>query len=138
MKNEESAGLIVFRKSRGELAYLLLKDGLGYWGFPKGHLQSKETLTKAALRETKEESGIEEIELQPGFQRWTHYFFQKNGEKISKRVCFFLGKAKNQKVILSSEHQDYQWLSYPQARERLGFKNARLLLKEAQVYLSSN
>lgn len=138
MKNEESAGLIVFQKSRGELTYLLLKDELGYWGFPKGHLQPEEILTEAALREAKEESGLEEIELQPEFQRWVHYVFQRNGEKIFKKACFFLGEAKNQKVILSSEHQDYQWLSYPQARERLSFKNAQLLLKEAQVYLSSN
>lgn len=138
MKTEKSAGIIIFRRLGEEPVYLLLQDGSGYWGFFKGHLQVGETLTEAALREAKEESGLGEIELQSGFQRWIRYFFQNRGEKISKRVCFFLGKAKAQKVVLSSEHQDYQWLPYHQAREKSSFKNTQLLLKEAQEYLSSS
>lgn len=56
---ERSAGAIVFYDNQGIREYLLLYSsggrGLGYWGFPKGHVEKNETDEEAALRETFEE-----------------------------------------------------------------------------------
>ena len=137
MKVEKSAGIIVFRRENHQVYYLLLEDGLGYWGFSKGHVEAGETLEQTARREAREETGLEDIQLKEGFKKWIRYIFQRNGQRIFKLVCFFLGEAKTSKVTLSFEHQNYRWLSYQEAYQQLSFKNTKDLLKKAQASLSS-
>ena len=137
MKIEKSSGIIVVRKRQGKIYYLLLRDGLGYWGFSKGHIEIGETLQETASRELAEETALKNIRIQPGFKKWIRYIFQRRNQKIFKLVCFFLGEAMTDKVILSSEHTDFRWLLYKEAQEQLNFKNTRLLLQKAQEFLSS-
>jgi diadenosine hexaphosphate hydrolase (ATP-forming) len=49
------AGGVVFNP-QGEV--LLLRDRMGFWVFPKGHLEAGETPEEAAVREVLEETGI--------------------------------------------------------------------------------
>jgi len=61
---ETSAGGVVFRAPQGEEPlFLLIRDSYRNWGFPKGHLESSEMPDAAALREVKEETGLEGLEL---------------------------------------------------------------------------
>ena len=136
MKVEKSAGIIIFRRKDHQIYYLLLEDGLGYWGFAKGHVETGETLEQAARREAREETGLKDIQLKKGFKKWIRYIFQKDGQRIFKLVCFFLGEAKASKVALSFEHQNYHWLSYQEAYQQLSFRNTKDLLKKAQDFLS--
>lgn len=61
-----SAGLLMYRYSRGELEYFLVHPGgpiftnkdEGYWGIPKGIPDEGEALLLAAKREFEEETGI--------------------------------------------------------------------------------
>lgn len=50
------AGGVVFNQA-GEV--LLLRDRMGYWVFPKGHVDQGESLEQAAIREVQEETGIQ-------------------------------------------------------------------------------
>jgi ADP-ribose pyrophosphatase YjhB (NUDIX family) len=56
----ERAGGIIFNKEFTEI--LLIKGPLGKregkWGFPKGHLKPSESYLKGAIREIREETGI--------------------------------------------------------------------------------
>ena len=54
MINEKSAGCIIIDNDK----VLLVQQSSGNWGFPKGHLEKGESETEAAIRETKEEIGI--------------------------------------------------------------------------------
>ena len=61
---EVSAGGIVFRRPEaGRPGYLLIRDSYDNWGFPKGHLEDGESPAEAALRETAEETGLEQLAL---------------------------------------------------------------------------
>ena len=53
-RTTDSAGAIVFRGD----TVLMIRAG-SRWSFPKGHVEPGETLLQAALRETREETGIE-------------------------------------------------------------------------------
>ena len=50
---------------------------------------------------------------------------------ILKEVVFFLGITNQEKVSISSEHQNFVWLEYESAYERLTYDNAKKTLKKA-------
>ena len=61
-----SAGIIMYRWNRETLELLLghpggpfyTKKDRRFWGIPKGHVESSETILEAALREFNEETGL--------------------------------------------------------------------------------
>ena len=63
-EREVSAGGIVFRRDAdGTPRFLLIRDSYQHWGFPKGHLEDEESPALAAMRETQEETGLEQLVL---------------------------------------------------------------------------
>jgi 8-oxo-dGTP pyrophosphatase MutT (NUDIX family) len=134
MKKEKSCGIVIFREENFRL-YLLLKYSNNYWGFAKGHVEEKENEIETALRETLEETGISDIKIVEGFRSSISYFFKKSGELILKESVFFLGKTSQKEVKLSSEHLDFAWLPYEQAREKLTYENTKKVLDEAEEFL---
>ncbi len=140
MRREYSAGIIVYTTQIFDKVptrlYLLLYYPKGYWDLAKGHLDPHESSLEAAHRELKEETGLE-AELDDGFKKVLEYMFKDpKGELIAKKVTFFLGKATSNDVQLSHEHEDYAWLPYNEALEKLTYKNAQQLLQAAESYLN--
>ena len=123
---ERSAGVVLVKK--GEV--LLLHYTAGHWDFPKGHLEAGETSEQAALRELKEETGLDGV-LLPGFKETIHYFFKREGKTIYKEVTFFIAEAKDGKVMLSDEHIGFEWLPFEKAMEKLTYKTAKDILQKA-------
>lgn len=88
---EKSAGVVVFRRKNNEIEYLVLKYGIRHWDFPKGHLEDNESSLQAALRETKEETGLD-VNIHEGFIEKIFYIFRTNyskGQVIFKEVDFY-------------------------------------------------
>lgn len=54
----QSAGYIIVDFSGEEPTALCLLDNFHQWDFPKGHVERKETVHEAAIRETEEECGL--------------------------------------------------------------------------------
>lgn len=56
-----SCGAVVYRLVEGSPQILLVKQAQKdeSWGIPKGHMERDETYTETAVRETKEEAGID-------------------------------------------------------------------------------
>ena len=69
MIREKSCGALVYRKKQDRLELLLIrhKNG-GHWSFPKGHVETGETEPQTALREIKEETGLD-VGLCEGFRQ---------------------------------------------------------------------
>ena len=87
---EVSAGGIVFRRlPDGGARFLLIKDSYDNWGFPKGHLEDGESPAEAAVRETAEETGLDDLVLQ-GPIRVIDWHFRFRGRHIHKYCHFFL------------------------------------------------
>lgn len=127
MKREFSAGGIVFNKNK----VLLTKHSQNhYWGFPKGLIDPGQTSKEAALREVKEEGGVEaEIVEKVGESK---YFYTFEGEKIFKIATYFLmkyisGDPKNH----DWEMEDAGWFEVSEALKLLSFGRDKQLLKIA-------
>lgn len=117
-----AAGVIIYRylRSKGYPEYLLLQTSYGkhHWTPPKGHVDPGESDYQTALRETQEESGYKEHDLNLTNIKKTLYYDVRG---VPKTVIYWLAELKDYKnpVRLSEEHQDYKWLGFAEAREFL-------------------
>lgn len=128
MKREFSAGGIVFN-SKGQV--LLTEHSKNkHWSFPKGLIDLGQTPEKAALREVKEEGGVEaEIVDKVGYSK---YVYTLNRERIFKIVAYFLMKYVSGDIKDHDwEVSDIGWLEPEEALKKLSFNQDRELLKKA-------
>lgn len=135
--DERSAGFVLYSMDGGVRKYLLLRHRYGgHWGFPKGHIEAGESEVEAALRETREETGIATVDLIPDFRKVSRYHFYRMKRPVFKETVYFLGRAACGKLTLSREHTQYQWLRFAEAGQRLTFDSARHILDQAEKTLS--
>ena len=135
MIEETSAGIVLFRKENSKNLFLLLHYPSGHWDFVKGKMEKGESVQQTAIRETKEETGITDINFIDNFEEWIEYNFQYKGELVHKKVVFFLAETKENKITISDEHLDFTWMDYNTAMEKTTFDNAKIVLTKAQELL---
>ena len=63
METEVCAGVIIYRRTRSGIKFLLLYHGGRYWNFPKGHATEGEKSFAAAIREVREETGLGQSDM---------------------------------------------------------------------------
>ncbi|MBI2039658.1 NUDIX domain-containing protein [Candidatus Microgenomates bacterium] len=132
MKREFSAGGIVFN-SQGQV--LLTKHSQNHhWSFPKGLIDPGQTSQQAAVREVREEGGVEaEILDKVGYSK---YVYILNGEKIFKVVTYFLMKYVSGDPSLHDwEVEEAGWYEVKDALKQLTFSQDKVLLKKAREML---
>ena len=135
MGTEKSAGIVLFRNNSGKNEFLLLNYPQGHWDFVKGKIEQNETSHEAAIRETREETSITNIEFIDGFEESVEYDFRFKKENIHKKVIFFLAKTSEKNIKLSHEHNDYLWLEYNDTLKKTTFENAKIVLSKANDFL---
>ncbi|MEK6944183.1 MAG: NUDIX domain-containing protein [Thermoproteota archaeon] len=135
MIKEQSAGTVLFIEESKEKLFLLLHYPTGHWDFVKGKIENNESPEQAVIRETKEETGITDIEFIKGFKEKIEYSFKFNGDIVQKEVIFFLAKTNTKQVKISYEHLDYVWLDFNNALNKITYKNAKNILINAKNYL---
>jgi 8-oxo-dGTP pyrophosphatase MutT (NUDIX family) len=136
---EISSGIIMFRRHLGERLYLLLHYHFkgDYWDFPRGNIKEGETVKQAALRETREETGLSEDDLTfiEGFEESATWFYRSRQNPVHKRVTYFLAETEREDVNISKEHVGFKWLNSRDALRLLRYKNSRELLVKAEDFL---
>lgn len=128
---EKSCGAIIFCKTRQNTRILLVKNNnVRYWSFPKGHIEDGETEQETAIREIKEETGLD-VTLAPGFREISEYC---PFGKIRKRVVFFLARAFTDNVKIQEEEiADYIWVDLQQARKMCTYDNDLRVIDKAET-----
>jgi 8-oxo-dGTP pyrophosphatase MutT (NUDIX family) len=121
------AGGIVFRGHDRDLSVLLVtsKKIAGNWIFPKGHVEPGETEAAAALRETREEAGVDGQIVGPAgapveFGWW--------GKRY--RVQYFLIRPTSESP--ETDGRTKQWLRFDEALARLSDNDIRQRLLDAR------
>ena len=122
----------MYRDSEGGRLYLLLNYTSGHWDFVKGKIESGESPVQAAIREAEEETGIVDLMFVNEFKETIQYDFRFMGERVSKRVVFYLARTSTEDVILSHEHRDFVWLEIDDAIQKVTYENARRVLARAE------
>ena len=135
---KRAAGFVIYRQ-KGDIEWLLMQTSYGqhHWTPPKGHLDPGEDDMTAALRETKEEAGLDKEQLTVFQDVKAELRYQAFGKP--KIVTYWLAKLNNpdDKVILSEEHQDFKWLQVEEACKVAGFKEMAQVLRDFQGKVES-
>jgi 8-oxo-dGTP pyrophosphatase MutT (NUDIX family) len=136
MTYEVSSGAVVFTREGGGLRYVIVRSLEGYYGFPKGHIEGKETEEEAAIREIREETGLS-VRLVPGFRTIDEHSIPKKPDVV-KWIIYFLGEYEGQEIRFQREELlEAPLLSYEEAMERFQFESSRRILKEANDFLTA-
>ncbi len=135
MINQTSAGVVLFRNVSSEKLFLLLNYPQGHWDFIKGKMEKNETPHETALRETKEETGISNIEFIDGFKENIEYDFKFKREDVHKKVIFFIAKTDTKKIRLSHEHNGFLWSGYSESLKKTTYQGSKNVLIKANEFL---
>jgi 8-oxo-dGTP pyrophosphatase MutT (NUDIX family) len=87
-----------------------------------------------AMRETREETGIDDLVFVSGFRERIEYVYRRGGKLMHKEVIFFLARTRTETVELSKEHIGFEWLAYEDALAKLTFDNAKNVLRKAYAF----
>jgi deoxyribose-phosphate aldolase len=133
MRREFSGGGVVFRRDGDAALFLLIKDRFGRWTFPKGHIDPGETAEQAARREVAEETGLVTVRSH-GKIRTIQYWFHWRGDRVLKRVAYYLFEASRpQEICLQTAEgiSDHMWARGEEALPHMGYKNNLPPLEDA-------
>jgi 8-oxo-dGTP pyrophosphatase MutT (NUDIX family) len=137
---EFSAGGLACRRRAGEWMVVLAarrhaqKKAL-VWTIPKGHVEKGESSETAALREVREETGLE-AEIDQLLGDVTYWYARRDDAdqpvRVWKRVRFFLMRATGGRFADRDAEMDaVRWFSLEAAEKAAAFESERLLIRRA-------
>ena len=135
MRFEKSCGTVVFRKARGKYAVLLIKNKYtDFWSFPKGHMEEGENEYQTAIRETKEETGID-VRIENGFRMESVYLIGKR-KNTEKKVVYFTALTTRAYVVPQPEEiAAFRWFFEDEFPFHATFENDKNIFKEALAFI---
>ncbi len=138
-RSEISAGGVVYRRPDEGVEVVLAarrtRRGDLAWGLPKGLVEPDETPEQAAVREVREETGLEaDVEVSLGEIR---YFYVWEGIRVRKAVHFFLMRATGGDASQhDDEMEEVRWFPLSVALRRATYKGEREVLQRAAARLT--
>ena len=145
VRRELSAGGLIWRRRNGRTIEVVLVRPAGKptWVLPKGHVEPGESLLDAALREAREESGLEVSAGQPlGEVSYLYSWRDSPADhpiRILKRVHFYLMECVGgDPAAHDHEIEDVVWIKLEQAPARASHKSERDLIVKACKLLAPN
>lgn len=120
--NERQELLMIYRRKK--------------WDLPKGKQDEGENLESCALREVKEETGIDQVELIKKITNSMH-LYPMGAKMILKFTAWYLMQAPSSVTLIAQEEEQIEkveWVKRKEISKRLenSFETLRDVLKEAQ------
>ena len=131
MEKEKSCGCIVIDNGK----VLLIQHLKGHWDIPKGHMEAGETEQETALREVKEETGVD-VEVISD-KRYTLEYTVENGN-LKEVIYFIAKKIGGEEKAQETEVSEIRWLAFDEAVEMLTYDNSKELLRKAINFIEKN
>jgi N utilization substance protein B len=104
------AGAVVYAEHEGEMYLALVHDIFGHWTLAKGKIEANEEVEAGAVREIKEEIGVD-IVIESEIGKNEYVASKPDIGKHRKQVTYFLGKAEYKDLTLEKKGglDDAKW-----------------------------
>lgn len=96
---EKKAGAVVYAYNKDEVYFAFVHDVFGYWTLSKGSIEEGENEKEGAIREIKEEIGLD-IVIKELLGRNEYIACHPEKGKIRKQVVFFLAESEYKDIVL--------------------------------------
>lgn len=124
LRKEKSCGCIIIKNKKVLLVY---EKNRNFWGFPKGHMEEGENEIQTALREVKEEVGLE-VEIDEEKRYTLNYIIR---DEIDKTTVLYIATPKSEEIIMQeSEIENTKWCDFDEALNTLTFENWKEMFKK--------
>ncbi|MBC7320589.1 NUDIX domain-containing protein [bacterium] len=129
---EVSSGCITYKKN-GKIYLLMILDRFGYWTFPKGKIEDSESLEETAIREVKEETGIDvKIERYLGETHYSYIHSEKGN--VDKTVHWYLAKAVSFNISPAyGEVARAEWIDLESAKRLCGYRSDLEIIEKLKI-----
>jgi 8-oxo-dGTP pyrophosphatase MutT (NUDIX family) len=127
---EFSAGGLVIRNLRGRPFVAVVRVREEIFALPKGHPEKGESAQDAALREVREETGLEATPVEKLGD--TRYWYARDGDRVMKIVSFFLLRYRSGRLEdHDHEVEEALWIPLEEAPERLAYRSEKEMARTA-------
>lgn len=137
MEHKLSCGVVVVRKTDTSWMTLVLR-AYHHWDFPKGLREPGEEPLHAALREVREEAGIDELSFD-----WGDRYFETGPYNKGKVARYYLGITTQSDVVMGispetgePEHHEWRWVGFDEAYD-LGSPRVRQIVQWARQIIGA-
>ncbi|HEX7067419.1 MAG TPA: NUDIX hydrolase [Candidatus Limnocylindria bacterium] len=132
-----SAGGVVHRSIDGRVQIALVhRRAPVLWALPKGTPDAGETTEETALRETREETGLE-VEIEARLQS-IRYFFVRGTTRFHKTVHFFLMRPIGGSLDAhDAEFDEVRWINLSEALAIMNHATERSVVEEAAALIEA-
>ena len=130
---EPTVGVFIFNQ-QGELLLLQSHKWPGVYVIPGGHVELGERIEEAAVREAKEETGLDIYDLE--FITFQQFIYDPAFWKHRHFIFFdYAAKTDSMDVVLNDEAQEYIWI---EPKEALGLELDTYTRISIEAYLRKN
>ncbi|MHB8375652.1 MAG: NUDIX hydrolase [Dehalococcoidia bacterium] len=137
-RTESSAGGVVFRQSGGACEVALIRTHEDRWQLPKGWIETGEGPERAAVREVREEAGVDAEVVRPldRIEYWYTSTYDPEPARVHKFVEFFLLRY----LGGSTDDHDHEvrearWVEIGEGERMLAFRDERRMVRLAREAL---
>ena len=142
IREEISTGAIIYKKINENILFLLVySERNGEWGFAKGHIEQNETEIQTALREIKEETGIESVIFVKNFRETDSYKIKgtlpsTKNRIITKKVIYYLCYTTEDFACKNDDEiGSCKWVKYKEALSLLKYDKQKEILSRANKFI---
>lgn len=110
------------------------------WDLPKGHLEKNETLEQCALREVREETGLQTLEVMRFLGISEHvYFDNKLNEEVTKQTHWYEMRGDKHERLQPLEIEGIEWIDWLKAgmvtRLSHSFDNLKPIIQKSSLFM---
>ncbi|MDJ0700359.1 MAG: NUDIX domain-containing protein [Woeseiaceae bacterium] len=132
-----SCGIILVLGTGTDRRTLMLR-AYHHWDFPKGMCEDGEAPKATAIRELREETGIDDAEFE-----WGDRYFETGPYSRGKTARYYLARTATEDVVLGPspdtgepEHHEWRWVSFDEAFD-IGSPRVREVVRWARQIIGA-